>query len=93
MECSVGGPARRRARWMARAEKEDGAAMSLDLGGLGGGQPRRGASLNVLAMAVALVLAAFLGASVGLVWQSSGLGADEDAQDASGSDAGEPAAD
>lgn len=36
--------------------------------------------LNVLAMAGALVFAAFLGAALGLVWQSTGLG--DEGQDA-----------
>lgn len=48
--------------------------MALDLNGLGGEPPRRRASLHVIPMALALVLAAVLGAAVGLVWQSSGLG-------------------
>jgi hypothetical protein len=34
--------------------------------------------LNVIAMALALVLAAFLGAALGLVWHASGFG-EEDA--------------
>jgi hypothetical protein len=58
----------------------NGSAMALDLNGFGGGAGRRGTPLHVLAMALALVLAAFLGAVAGLVWQSSGLGEDEAAQ-------------
>ena len=38
---------------------------------------RRNEPLNVLLMAGALVLAAFLGAALGLVWNASGFGADE----------------
>lgn len=38
---------------------------------------RRNEPLNVIAMALALVLAAFLGAALGLVWHWSGLGDDE----------------
>ena len=34
--------------------------------------------LHVIPMALALVLAAFLGAALGLVWQSAGFGADEE---------------
>lgn len=48
--------------------------MVLDPTELGGGPPRETAPLYVLPMALALLLAAFLGAAVGLVWQSSGLG-------------------
>jgi len=35
---------------------------------------RRNDPLNVIAMALALVLAAFLGAALGLLWHASGLG-------------------
>ena len=38
---------------------------------------RRNPPLNVIAMAIALVLAAFLGAALGLLWHASGLGEDE----------------
>ena len=38
---------------------------------------RRNEPLNVFMMAGALVLAAFLGAALGLVWHASGLGDDE----------------
>ncbi len=48
--------------------------MALDPSGLGGEPPRRRPPLYVIPMGIALVLAAFLGAAVGLVWQSSGLG-------------------
>lgn len=40
---------------------------------------RRSEPLHVGWMALALVLAAFLGAALGLVWQSVGFGADEQA--------------
>lgn len=39
-----------------------------------GGSRRENPPLYVMAMAIALVLAAFAGAGIGLVWQSSGLG-------------------
>ena len=42
-----------------------------------GPSSRRNEPLNVIAMALALVLAAFLGAALGLVWHWSGLGDDE----------------
>ena len=38
--------------------------------------------LHVVAMAFALVLAAFLGAALGLVWQSAGFGGGDDAVEA-----------
>jgi hypothetical protein len=38
--------------------------------------------LNVIAMALALVLAAFLGAALGLIWHASGFGEDEPAASA-----------
>ena len=38
---------------------------------------RRNEPLNVFAMAGALVLAAFLGGALGLLWHWSGLGEDE----------------
>jgi len=38
---------------------------------------RRDEPLNVIAMALALVLAAFLGAAVGLIWHASGFGDEE----------------
>lgn len=43
--------------------------------------------LNVILMAISLALAAFLGAAAGLVWQSSGLG-DEDAAEQANSGTG-----
>ena len=43
---------------------------------------KRNDTLNVIAMALALVLAAFLGAALGLLWHASGLGADDEATDA-----------
>jgi len=43
------------------------------------GPPRRkSAPLGVPWMALALIFAAFLGAVLGLVWQSSGIGKDKD---------------
>ena len=39
-----------------------------------GGPGRRDPPLHVFLMAIALVLAAFAGAAIGLVWQSSGFG-------------------
>ncbi len=43
------------------------------------GQPgRRNEPLHVVPMALALVLAAFLGGAVGLVWQSAGFGEDDE---------------
>ena len=41
---------------------------------------RRQEPLNVIAMAVALVLAAFLGGAAGLLWHASGLGEGETAE-------------
>ena len=41
---------------------------------------RRNEPLYVVPMALALVLAAFLGAALGLVWQSAGFGADAAAE-------------
>lgn len=38
---------------------------------------RRNEPLNVIAMALALVLAAFVGAALGLAWHSLGSGEDE----------------
>ena len=38
--------------------------------------------LHVVAMALALVLAAFLGAALGLVWQSAGFGGGDEAVEA-----------
>ena len=38
---------------------------------------RRTEPLYVIPMALALVLAAFLGAALGLVWQSTGFGSEE----------------
>ena len=40
---------------------------------------RRNEPLYVMPMALALVLAAFLGAALGLVWQSAGFGEEEEA--------------
>ena len=39
---------------------------------------RRNEPIYVIPMAFALVLAAFLGAAIGLVWQSSGLGSGDE---------------
>lgn len=45
---------------------------------------RKSPPLGVLPMALALIVAAFLGAAIGLVYQASGLGdADEEAEAAS----------
>ncbi|WP_162925216.1 hypothetical protein [Aurantiacibacter odishensis] len=42
------------------------------------GSPRkRSASLNVLAMLIALAVSAFIGATAGLIWQSAGWFEDE----------------
>ena len=46
-----------------------------------GGPDKKSAPLRVFMMAAALVIAAFLGAALGLVWQSSGADEDEQAQD------------
>jgi len=40
---------------------------------------RRNEPLNVIAMALALAFAAFLGAAIGLIWHASGFGEDESA--------------
>ena len=42
---------------------------------------RKRAPLGVLPMALALVVAAFMGAAVGLVWQDDGLGDAEEAEE------------
>lgn len=42
-----------------------------------GSPPRRAEPLHVLPMALLLVLAAFLGGALGLVWHASGLGEDD----------------
>jgi len=56
--------------------------MALGDNALGGGRPSRSRHrLNVIPTGIALVLAAVLGASVGLVWQSSGLGGDDAAEE------------
>ena len=39
---------------------------------------RRNEPIYVIPMALALVFAAFLGAALGLVWQSAGFGGDEE---------------
>ena len=44
---------------------------------------RRSEPLHVIWMALALVLAAFLGAALGLMWQSVGLGEEEERAPAS----------
>jgi len=43
-----------------------------------GSSGRRSDPLHVVPMALALVLAAFLGAALGLVWQSVGFGGGEE---------------
>lgn len=51
------------------------------------GEPMRSRPpIGVLRMAGALVFAAFLGASLGLVWQSSGLGDPDPAEQSAGED-------
>jgi hypothetical protein len=45
-----------------------------------GSPVRRNEPLRVGWMALALVLAAFLGAAVGLVWQSIGFGSDDEVE-------------
>ena len=47
---------------------------------------RRNEPLHVGIMALALVLAAFLGAALGLVWQSAGFGEDAEAEAAAEGD-------
>ena len=42
-----------------------------------GSSGRRDEPLYVMPMALALVLAAFLGAALGLVWQSAGFGGED----------------
>lgn len=49
---------------------------------------RKNEPLNVLAMAAALVLAAFLGGAMGLLWHASGFGGDDEPE-AAGAAAGE----
>ena len=44
------------------------------------GRPRQ--KLGVIPMALILVAAAFLGSTLGLVWQSSGIGAEKAEEDA-----------
>ena len=44
-----------------------------------GPSARRNEPLYVVPMALALVLAAFLGAALGLVWHSAGFGEEEEA--------------
>ena len=39
---------------------------------------RRNEPLNVIAMALALACAAFLGGALGLIWQASGFGGEEE---------------
>lgn len=39
---------------------------------------RRNEPLNVIAMALALAFAAFLGAAAGLIWHASGFGGEEE---------------
>ena len=43
---------------------------------------RRNEPLNVIPMALALVLAAFLGGALGLVWHAAGFGGEEEPQEA-----------
>ena len=46
-----------------------------------GGPDRQGEPLYVAAMAIALALAAFLGAASGLIWQSAGFGSEEEREE------------
>jgi hypothetical protein len=54
--------------------------MVFDQNGLGSGTPRQHTPLHVIPMLLALILAAFLGAAAGMVWQSSELGEGEAAE-------------
>ena len=45
-----------------------------------GSPGRRPEPLHVIPMALALVFAAFLGAALGLVWQSAGFGSDDEVE-------------
>ncbi len=47
---------------------------------------RRNEPLNVIWMAAALVLAAILGAALGLIWHASGLGGEEEPAAEAGTD-------
>ena len=47
---------------------------------------RRNEPLNVIGMALALVLAAFVGAALGLIWHASGLGGEEEPAAEAGAD-------
>ncbi len=49
------------------------------------GTEARKPKLGVWRMALALVLAAFLGGALGLIWQNTGLGGDEEANSAAAS--------
>ena len=40
---------------------------------------KRNEPIHVIGMAFALVVAAFLGAAIGLIWQSAGLGGEDEA--------------
>jgi hypothetical protein len=64
--------ARSQARGQGGRKQED-RIMSLGPSG------RPNDPLHVIAMALALVLAAFLGAALGLVWQSAGFGGGDEA--------------
>jgi hypothetical protein len=61
------------ARSQARGQ---GGVRQEKLGMALGQSGRRNEPLYVVPMALALVLAAFLGAALGLVWQSAGFGGD-----------------
>lgn len=52
---------------------------------------KRSEPLNVIPMALALVLAAFLGAALGLIWHAAGFGAAEEQAPTAGEDAGRSA--
>ena len=75
-EWPADGPDRRgllrfRRREVSLAARRKGRRMSL------GPSSRRNEPLYVVPMALALVFAAFLGAALGLVWQSAGFGGGE----------------
>jgi len=46
-----------------------------------GSSGRHNEPLHVVPMALALALAAFAGAAIGLVWQSAGFGSEEQRED------------
>ncbi|GEM_PF-2446555 len=54
---------------------------------------RQGEPLYVAAMAIALALAAFVGAASGLIWQSAGFGSEEERDEEGEEKSPKPAAD